>query len=150
MKKTLFLSLLLAGPAFAQDLGAVARASTEIRTFLQLVSAAEMDDVLKNAGPYTVFAPANSAFLSMPPSERENLLSDKEAARRAVADHIVPGKVVVADVKPGKTETIDGSKLSVQSDNGLVKVENASVILSDIKADNGVIHVVDTLIKPSE
>lgn len=152
MKFTISLFLILVAglnSATAQDLVDVAGDSREIHTFLQVVQTAEMDDVLKEGGPYTVFAPTNSAFLSLSGEERDRLMSDKITARHTVSDHVVPGKLVVSEIKPGKTETIDGSEISLESDNGLVKVENASVILSDIAADNGVIHVVDALVKPS-
>lgn len=133
----------------AQDLFDVASDSRELHTFLQLVRTAEMDRLLKGDGPYTVFAPENAAFLSLTNEERNLLMSNKAAARRVLSDHIVPGKVAVAEVSPGTAKTVDNSEISVKSDNGLVTVEDASVILSDIAADNGIIHVVDSLIRPA-
>ncbi|MEC4717691.1 fasciclin domain-containing protein [Noviherbaspirillum sp. CPCC 100848] len=133
----------------AQDLFDLAGDSREISTFLQVVRTAGMEHILRESGPYTVFAPEDSAFQSMPRNERAQLMSDQNMARQVLSDHIVRGKVSIAEIRPGTTETIDGSEISLESDNGLVKVENASVILSDIAADNGVIHVVDAVIRPS-
>lgn len=137
-------------PARAEDLFDTAKHSVEISTFLKLVNASDMADVLKERGPYTVFAPSNSAFSNLPGEEREALFSDKHRAKQVVSDHIIPGKVTITEMTPGNVRTVDGSIVHLELDVGLLKIDNASVILSDLEADNGVLHVVDAVIKPAQ
>ncbi|WP_460842746.1 fasciclin domain-containing protein [Noviherbaspirillum agri] len=148
MKKLipLLLAALLAASASAADLVGTAKRSSEISHFVEAVQIAGLSDTLRQRGPFTVFAPSDSAFNQLPQEEKKALLSDRETAAKFVSDHVIPGKHMVMDIKPGETQTIDGSKLHVKSDNGLVRVEDASVIQSDLDADNGVIHIVDKVI----
>lgn len=150
--KHLLVALVLAasGPAIADDLVKTAERSPEIRTFVDAINLAGLNETFRNKGPFTIFAPSESAMARLSPDVKKTLLSNKENATKFVSDHIVPGKIVVTEIKPGKTQTIDGRTISLQSDNGLVKVEGASVIQSDIVADNGVIHIVDTVVLPEK
>ncbi|HEY8606826.1 MAG TPA: fasciclin domain-containing protein [Noviherbaspirillum sp.] len=136
--------------ACAADLVETARTSGSLKTFMQAAQTAGMADKLKNSGPYTVFAPSDSAFKQLPPEKVAALLKDKEKAAQLVAYHVIPGAVTVADVKPGKVQTMQGSPVTLTSDNGSVTVENAKVIQSDLKADNGVIHEIDQVVLPPE
>lgn len=137
-------------PAYAADLVKTAERSGEIKTFVNALNNAGLAEVLKNRGPFTVFAPSNSAFNRLPANEKESLLSDKERAQKLVAGHVVEGRILVTEVKPGKTQTIDGNTITLTSDNGLVKIANASVIQSDVIADNGVIHIIDNVVLPEK
>jgi uncharacterized surface protein with fasciclin (FAS1) repeats len=151
MKSLYFLiAAMFAGiaPAYAADLVKTAERSLEIRTFVDALNNAGLSDVLKNRGPFTVFAPSDSAFGRLSANEKKSLLSDRESVEKLVAGHVVQGKMLITEVKPGKTKTIDGSTITLTSDNGLVKVDNASVIQSDVIADNGVIHIIDTVVRP--
>ena len=136
-------------PAYAADLVKTAERSLEIQTFVDAMNNAGLADVLKKEGSFTVFVPSDTAFSRMPPGEKNSLLSDKEKAQKLVSAHVVQGKMLITEIKPGKTGTIDGGTITLKSDNGLVNVENASVIQSDVVADNGVIHIIDTVVKPN-
>ena len=132
--------------AQAADLVETAATSGSFKTFLAAAKAAGMTDTLKNSGPYTVFAPSDSAFNQLPPGTVSSLMKDKAKLAEILAHHVIPGKVTVADVKPGKVQTLHGDMVTLKSDNGKVTVENANVVQSDMMADNGVIHEIDTVV----
>lgn len=134
--------------ALAADLLDTASKSSEIKTFITAVKTAGLESTLKNEGPFTVFAPANSAFDKLDPEQRESLLKDKTKLAEVVKHHIIAGKALVSEVKPGDTKALDGSAVTLKSDNGKVTVDGANVTQSDITADNGVIHIVDALVLP--
>lgn len=133
--------------ATAADLVDTAEKSSEIRTFYEALKATGTGDLLKKNGPYTVFAPSNSAFDKLPPDQKEALLKDKKKLEEVLAHHVIPEKLVVAEVKPGPAKTMNG-EVALKSDNGKVTVDDANVTLSDIEADNGVIHIIDAVLLP--
>ncbi|WP_194723559.1 fasciclin domain-containing protein [Noviherbaspirillum malthae] len=137
-------------PAYASDLVETASTGTTFKTFLAAAQTAGLANTLKTSGPYTVFAPTDSAFNKLPPDTLRTLMKDKEKLAELVSYHIVPGKILVADVKPGKVRTVQGEEVTLTSDNGKVTVDNANVIQSDMTADNGVIHEIDTVILPKK
>jgi uncharacterized surface protein with fasciclin (FAS1) repeats len=104
-------------------------------------------DTLKGKGPFTVFAPTDEAFAKIPKADLEALLKDKAKLTSILTYHVVSGKVMAADVKAGKVKTVQGSELTVSTSMG-VMVDNAKVTKTDIAADNGVIHVIDSVIMP--
>jgi uncharacterized surface protein with fasciclin (FAS1) repeats len=136
--------------AIASDLVDTAASSGEIKTFVAALQSAGIADSLKHDGPYTVFAPADSAFDKLPANTRDELMKDKKKLAQVLAYHVIPGKVLVSEVKPGKVPTIQGSPLTIKSDNGKVTVDEANVTQSDVTADNGVIHVIDTVVLPKQ
>lgn len=136
--------------ALASDLVETAASSSEIKTFVAALKSAGMADALKQDGPYTVFAPADSAFDKLPPETRNELMKDKKKLADVLAHHVIRGKVLVAEVKPGKVDTMQGTPLTLKSDNGKVTVDDANVTQSDVNADNGVIHVIDAVVLPKE
>jgi len=129
----------------AADLVDTAITSGNLKSFVAAVRASGFLNTLKNTGPYTVFAPSDEAFAKLPAGTMDALLKDKTRLARMIAHQIIPGKLLVADVKPGKIKTLEGDHLRVTSDNGLVTVDDATVIQSDISADNGVIQEIDTV-----
>lgn len=139
-----------ASHALAADLVETASTAGSFKTFLAAVKASGIADTLKNSGPYTVFAPSDSAFDKLPPGTVNSLMRDKGKLSEILAYHVIPGKVTVADVKPGKVKTIQGDLLTLTSDNGKVTVDSANVIQSDLIADNGVIHEIDAVVLPKE
>jgi uncharacterized surface protein with fasciclin (FAS1) repeats len=147
---TIVLISLCASNARAEDLVEKASTSGGIKTFVAAMQTAGINDSLKNGGPYTVFAPSDSAFDKLPPETKEALLKDKKKLAQILAYHVIQGKVLVADVKPGRVQTIQGSALTLTSDNGKVTVDEANVTESDVVADNGVIHVIDTVMLPKQ
>ncbi|NDP60926.1 MAG: fasciclin domain-containing protein, partial [Oxalobacteraceae bacterium] len=118
------------------------------KMFLASVKAAGMTDSLRHQGPFTVFAPSDEAFAKLPEGEVESLMKDKAKLARMLSRHIVPGKLLVAEVKPGPVKTIQGDSIKLTSDNGMITVDGARVTQSDLKADNGVIQVIDKVILP--
>ena len=136
--------------SWAGDLIETASTEATFKTFLSAAKASGVADKLKDAGPYTVFAPTDSAFKKLPPDTMKDLMKDKEKLAEVLNHHVVPGKIAVADVKPGKVKTIQGDEVTLTSDNGKVTVDNANVIQSDVMADNGVIHEIDTVILPQK
>jgi uncharacterized surface protein with fasciclin (FAS1) repeats len=150
MKKTLIASVLALGVAFsaqAKDIVDTAVAAGSFKTLATALTAAGLVDTLKGKGPFTVFAPTDEAFAKVPKADLDALLKDKAKLTAVLTYHVVAGKVMAADVKAGKVKTVQGSELTVSTMGG-VKVDNANVIKTDIVADNGVIHVIDSVIMP--
>jgi len=103
---------------------------------------------LKGAGPFTVFAPTDEAFAKVPKETLQALLADKEALTKVLTYHVVPGKVMAADVvNLASAETVQGQSITINTSNG-VMVDGANVIATDIETSNGVIHVIDSVILP--
>ena len=150
MKKTLIASLLALGVAFsaqAKDIVDTAVAAGSFKTLATALGAAGLVDTLKGPGPFTVFAPTDAAFAKIPKADLDALLKDKAKLTAVLTYHVVGGKVMAADVKAGKVKTVQGSELTVTTMGG-VKVDNANVVTTDIVADNGVIHVIDSVLMP--
>jgi uncharacterized surface protein with fasciclin (FAS1) repeats len=95
-----------------------------------------------------VFAPTDDAFAKIPKDKLDALIADKAALTAVLTYHVVPGKVMAADVKPGEVKTVQGNPLTVSVKDGKVMVDNATVVQTDIQTDNGVIHVIDTVVMP--
>jgi len=150
MNKILIASVLAFGmtlSAQAKDIIDTAVAAGSFKTLATALGAAGLVDTLKGKGPFTVFAPTDEAFAKIPKADLEALLKDKAKLTAVLTYHVVAGKVMAADVKAGKVKTVQGSELTISKTSG-VSVDNAKVIKTDIIADNGVIHVIDTVIIP--
>jgi len=150
MKKTFLASVLALGMAFsaqAKDIVDTAIAAGNFKTLASALGAAGLVETLKGKGPFTVFAPTDAAFAKIPKADLDALLKDKAKLTAVLTYHVVPGKVMAADVKAGKVKTVQGSELTVTTAGG-VKVDSAKVTSTDIVADNGVIHVIDSVIMP--
>lgn len=150
MKKILVASVLSLGLALtaqAKDIVDTAVAAGSFKTLATALGAAGLVDTLKGKGPFTVFAPTDEAFAKIPKADLDALLKDKAKLTAVLTYHVVPGKVMAADVKAGKVKTVQGSDLTVTTTGG-VKVNGAKVVKTDIVADNGVIHVIDTVVMP--
>ena len=122
--------------------------ATNLRIFTAALKASGLNDSLKSGGPYTVFAPDDGAFSKLPPGSWDALSRDKVKLASVLSHLIIPGRMLVTEVKPGKANTLQGEPLTLKSDNGKVTVDHANVIESDVSADNGVIHVIDTVVMP--
>ena len=150
MKKTLIASVLVLSAAFsvqAKDIVDTAVGAGSFKTLAAALTAAGLIDTLKGPGPFTVFAPTDEAFAKIPKADLDALLKDKVKLTSVLTYHVVPGKVMAADVKAGKVKTVQGSELTVSTTGG-VMVDKAKVVKTDILADNGVIHVLDSVIIP--
>jgi uncharacterized surface protein with fasciclin (FAS1) repeats len=151
MKKTLFAfaaTALLATSVSAKDIVDTAVSAGQFNTLATALKAAGLVDTLKGPGPFTVFAPTDEAFAKIPKADLDALLQDKAKLTAVLTYHVVPGKVMAKDVKPGAVKTVQGSPFTVSTQGGKVMVDNATVTKTDITADNGVIHVIDSVILP--
>lgn len=136
------------GSAWASDLVETATLSGNFKVFVAALKTAGFSETLKNDGPFTVFAPSDEAFSKLPPGTWDALAKDKVKLAKVLSYHVVPGKMLITEVKPGQVKTTEGQTLVLKSDNGKVTVNGANVTESDIAADNGVIHAIDTLVLP--
>ena len=131
----------------AKDIVDTAVSAGSFKTLTTALKAAGLVNTLKGKGPFTVFAPTDEAFAKIPKADLDALLKDKAKLTSVLTYHVVASKVMAADVKAGKVKTVQGSELTVSTDMG-VMVDNAKVTKTDIIADNGVIHVIDTVLMP--
>lgn len=128
----------------------VASSAGSFTTLIQAVQAAGLEQTLSGPGPFTVFAPTDEAFAKLPAGTLEGLLADNAQLTKVLTYHVVSGKVMAADVVTlTSAPTVEGSELAVDASGGSVKVDDALVTQTDIEADNGVIHVIDTVLIPS-
>ena len=137
--------------AKAGDIVAVASGAGNFTTLVGALKAAGLVETLQGPGPFTVFAPTDEAFAKLPAGSLDELLKPENKAKLAgiLTYHVVPGKVMAADVKTMKAKTVNGQELDVRVNDGKVTVGNATVTRTDIPASNGVIHVIDTVVMPN-
>jgi len=126
----------------------VAVAAGSFKTLVTAIKAAGLAETLAGKGPFTVFAPTDDAFAKLPKGTVEGLLKDPAKLTAILTYHVVPGKLMAADVQKAATlKSVQGQAIPVAVNHG-VRVDGASVIKADILADNGVIHVIDSVILP--
>lgn len=134
-----------------KDIVDVAVENGSFNTLVAAVQAADLVDTLKGEGPFTVFAPTDEAFAKLPSGTVESLLKpeNKDQLVAILTYHVVSGKVMAADVmKVDSATTVNGQSIMISSKDGKVMVDNANVIVTDVEASNGVIHVIDSVILP--
>ena len=151
MKKVLLgivASALVSTSAFGKDIVDTAVSAGNFNTLATALKAAGLLDTLKGQGPFTVFAPTDAAFAKLPQDQLNALLADKAKLIAVLTYHVVPGAVMAKDVKAGMVKSVQGSAISISTVGG-VKVNDANVTAVDIVADNGVIHVIDSVILPN-
>ena len=135
--------------AFGADIVDTAVAAGSFNTLVAAVKAAGLVDTLKGPGPFTVFAPTDEAFAKLPAGTVEGLLKDPEKLKKILLYHVVSGKVMAADVvKMKMAKTVEGQNVKIKMMGGKVMVDGAHVAKTDIVTDNGVIHVIDTVLMP--
>ena len=129
---------------------AVAQGNADFSTLVAAITAAGLGDALSGAGPFTVFAPTNAAFEALPAGLLEKLLlpENKEVLTKILTYHVVPAKVMAADVAAGDVTTLEGSAFAITTEGG-VKVNASNVTATDVAASNGVIHVIDAVLVPA-
>lgn len=123
-------------------------ANPKLSTLSTLVVKAGLVDTLQSSGPFTVFAPSNEAFAKVPAKTMEDLGKDPAKLKAVLTYHVVPGKVMAADVKNGNAKTANGANLALSKSGEFVTVEDAMVQTADIAATNGVVHIVDSVLIP--
>ncbi len=163
-RNSLMLSVVLAlatAPAFAGDYGAsmakqasadiveTAVAAGSFNTLVAAVKAAGLVETLQSDGPFTVFAPTDEAFSKLPEGAVESLLANPDQLREVLLYHVVPGRVMAADVvNLGHATTAQGQDLAIRASDGSVTINEARVTTTDIQTSNGVIHVIDSVLLP--
>jgi uncharacterized surface protein with fasciclin (FAS1) repeats len=131
-----------------KDIVDTAIAAGSFKTLASALQAAGLVDTLKGAGPFTVFAPTDEAFAKIPKADLDALIADKAKLTKVLTYHVVPGKVMAADVvKLKEAKTVQGQMVKIDAFNG-VKINGANVVKADVEASNGVIHVIDSVILP--
>lgn len=139
--------------AQAKDIVDTAVAAGSFKTLAKALQAADLVTTLKGAGPFTVFAPTDEAFAALPAGTIENLLKPENKAKlqRILTYHVVPGKVMAADVvKMKSAKAVSGDSLMIATKGNGVMVDNARVVKTDIVATNGIIHVIDAVVLPKD
>ena len=132
-----------------KDIVDTAVAAGDFSTLVTAVKAAGLVETLKGEGPFTVFAPTDAAFAKVPTDTLNALLADKAALANVLTYHVVAGNVMAADVvKLTSAVTVQGQAVSIEVKDGKVYVDGTQVVATDIKASNGVIHVIDAVILP--
>ena len=149
MKKVLLTSLFalsVSNAAFADDIVDSAIADGSLKTLVSALQTAGLTDTLKGDGPFTVFAPSDAAFAKLPKDKLDALLKDKDALAKLLNAHIVSHKITSEDVTAGKVKSIEGHELKLDVSAG-IKVDGVPTVGgNDIKADNGMIYVLDTVL----
>jgi transforming growth factor-beta-induced protein len=140
-----------ANPAARTDIVSVAVNAGNFTTLVRAVQAAGLEETLRGTGPFTVFAPTDEAFAKLPAGALDALIANPEQLRAVLTYHVVPGRVMAADViRAGSAQpnTVMGQPLRIRVEDGKVRVNDATVVAADVNASNGVIHAVDSVILP--
>ena len=135
----------------SQSIVDLAVANHDLSTLVAALQAADLVDVLKGNGPFTVFAPTNAAFDALPEGTVETLLKpeNKDQLIKILTYHVVPSRIEAADFDGDqKVDSVEGSSIEVQANGKTVNVNNAVVVNADNRATNGVVHVIDRVILP--
>ncbi len=127
----------------------VASGNPDFSTLVDAITAADLAETLSGEGPFTVFAPTNEAFEALPEGLLDALLmpENKDALTSILTYHVLPAEVMAADVTAGEMETVEGSTIEITTDGG-VMVNEATVVMTDVDASNGVIHAIDAVLVP--
>lgn len=122
----------------------------DFSTLVAAVKSAGLVETLSGEGPFTIFAPTNEAFAKVPKETLDMLMTPegKEKLTAILTYHVVPAKVMAADVKTMKAPTVEGTEVDVVVADGSVMVDEATVTETDMVASNGVIHAIDTVLMP--
>jgi uncharacterized surface protein with fasciclin (FAS1) repeats len=123
-------------------------ANPQLTTAARLIQEAGLNGTLQGPGPYTVFVPNDEAFKAVPPAMVESLGKDKARLKAVLGYHVVPGALTSADVKNGPIKTTQGAELSLYRSGTFVTADEAVVTTPDLRATNGVVHIVDKVLMP--
>ena len=132
------------------DLLETAANAGNFKTLVKAVDALELRETLKSPGIFTIFAPTDEAFAKLPEGTLDSLLQDLPKLKKIVTYHVAFGDVRSDDLAQiDEVETVEGSVLAIESTEGIVKVNNASILKTDIVTDNGTIHAIDSVLMPA-
>lgn len=153
MLKTLLFTVLFSICTFAfaaqNNIVVVAEKAGNLNTLVKAIKVAGLVKVLESKGPFTVFAPTDEAFAALPKGTLDGLLKDPKALAKVLQYHVVSGKVTSKEVKTGDVKTVNGEDIHLDVSADGVKVNDAKVVHADIEAGNGVVHVIDKVLLPS-
>ena len=153
-RRVLFIALAVAGMAGCASVSSplsvadTIAAKPELSTLSSLVVKNGLTETLRGAGPFTVFAPTNTAFAKVPAKTMDELSNDPAKLKAVLTFHVLSGKVMAADVKNGNAKTVNGANLALSKAGEFVTVEDGMVQRADILATNGVVHTLDTVLIP--
>jgi uncharacterized surface protein with fasciclin (FAS1) repeats len=138
--------------ATGKDIVAIASGDAQFKTLTKALGSAGLVTTLQGKGPFTVFAPTDAAFAALPKGTVENLLKPENKAKltKILTYHVVPGSVLSTSLKSGDVKSVEGTSLKVAVSTSKVTVGGANVVKADIKASNGVIHVIDKVLMPPD
>ena len=134
-----------------KDIVDTAAGAGQFKTLVAAIQAADLESTLRGPGPFTVFAPTDEAFAKLPPGTLDSLLKPEAKAKlqSILTYHVVPGNVASTDaVKLSSAKTVNGKELKLVASGSSLKVDSATVVKADVRASNGVIHVIDTVVLP--
>jgi uncharacterized surface protein with fasciclin (FAS1) repeats len=156
-KRTLLLACAVAVTAFLSGCATTPAPTTiadtaartpQLSTLTRLLGEAGLADTLRGPGPFTVFAPSDEAFKAVPAATMAQLAKDKDMLRSVLTFHVVPGKVMAAEVKNGPVKSVQGANLALSRAGTFVTVEDAVVQVPDVPVTNGVVHIIDAVLIP--
>lgn len=145
-------ALALAGCATAPPapvtIAETAARTPQLTTLSKLIAQAGLTDTLNGAGPFTVFAPSDEAFKALPAKTLAELAADSNRLKAVLTYHVVPGKLMAADIKNGNVKSVQGANIGLARAGTFVTVEEALVTQADVAASNGVVHIIDKVVLP--
>jgi uncharacterized surface protein with fasciclin (FAS1) repeats len=152
--RTLFLVAMVSLFSFVANAGTtvvdIAAGNKDFSTLVSLLKKADLVKALEGAGPFTVFAPTNEAFAAVPKADLDALLANPEKLKAVLLYHVVSGDITSDQIKPGMVKALSGQDVDITVKDGKVYVNSAEVVKADVKASNGVIHVVNQVLLPKE
>jgi uncharacterized surface protein with fasciclin (FAS1) repeats len=132
-----------------KDIVSIALEAGSFKTLATALTEANLVETLKGEGPFTVFAPTDEAFAKLPEGTLEGLLTDKDALKNILLYHVVSGNVTSGEVsKFNSISTLAKSNVNISAKDGKVFINDSQVTTADVKASNGVIHIIDTVLIP--
>lgn len=136
--------------AVQMDVVDTAIAADDFNTLVAAVQAANLVDTLKGDGPFTVFAPTDAAFAALPEGALDGLLADTDALAGVLTYHVVPGKVMAANIagKVTTVATVQGAEVTIDATGDVPTINGATISTTDVETSNGVIHIIDAVILP--
>ena len=134
----------------AQNIVEVAQAQENLSTLVSALEAAGLVETLQGEGPFTIFAPSNEAFASLPDGTLEHLLmpENKDELAKILTYHVTTGQMLTGDLAIGKTTTVQGEEVDILVSDTGVSINEATVTTADVQASNGVVHIIDQVIMP--
>jgi uncharacterized surface protein with fasciclin (FAS1) repeats len=133
----------------AKTIVEIASANADFSTLVTAVTKADLVQTLSGAGPFTVFAPTNAAFAKIPAAQLDAILADKAQLTKILTYHVVPGKVMAADLQPTQSvKTVEGQNVEIKVSSGQATINGCNIVKTDIEASNGVVHVIDCVLIP--